>query len=350
MSNNDAGLSTTNSTLYPSHATQALEHHSINVPCTDIIAANDDFKFESRAEVVEDRSRQPKHESNDSTRLRCEYHGCTSRRTFRRKYELQRHMKNHTATRIPCVFPDCYKSFYRQDKLKDHVQKHHVDDSEPVACPRPSCDFGPVEWDLLKLHIRNHSRHTIIELVTFQLIKERHCPVTSCNQVVDVSGLRKHLESHNAVELRCCQNSILDSGYDSNTLNIICPVCRHQFMKRDDWIDHLTNDHLVTDSVHYQAICTQLKSAVLAWRTCYPWEKWSVEDFPHHELVQCNHCSEMMHCHDDSYKHHLSLFRDPEEIRPYRRAILALWPEFGSHPVFNDVLPRKEMRHYTRSA
>lgn len=346
ISSNHVASSTTDSILYPSHATQALEHHSEFVPCTDIIAANHDFKFESRAEVVEDRSRQPKHESNDSTRLRCEYHGCTSKRTFRRKYELQRHMKNHTATRIPCVFPDCYKSFYRQDKLKDHVQKHHIDDSELVACPRPTCDFGPVEWDLLKLHIRNHSRHTIIELVASQLIKERHCPVTSCNQVVDVSGLRKHLESHNAVELRCCQNALLDSGYDSNTLNIICPMCRHQFVNRGDWIDHLTNDHFITDSVHYQTICAQLKSIER-----YPWVKWFAEYSYFDKSIHCNHCSEMIHCtHFGEFEHHLSLLRDPEEIRPYRRAILALWPEFGTHPVFDDVLPRKKMRFSIRSA
>lgn len=343
---NDVASSTTDFSMYPSHTTQALEYHSEIVPCTDIIAANDDFKFESRAEVVEDRSRQPKHESNDSTRLRCDYHGCTSKRTFRRKYELQRHMTKHTGTRVSCFFSDCHKSFYRQDKLKDHVRKHHIDDSELVACPRPSCDFGPVEWDLLNLHLRNHSCWTIIELVAIQLTKERHCPVTSCNQVVDISGLRKHLDSHNAADLRGCQNALLECGYDSNTLNIICPVCRHQFVKRNDWIDHLTNDHLVTDSVHYQTICAQFESI-----KGYPWKRWSVEYSYADKSIHCNHCSGTIHStRFVKFEHHISLLRDPEEIRPYRRAILALWPEFGTHPVFDDVLPREEMRLSYRSA
>jgi hypothetical protein len=52
----------------------------------------------------------------------CPY-GCTG--TFRRGVEYRRHMKKHTGPFFPCIYPNCSKTFYRQDKLRDHLAKGH---------------------------------------------------------------------------------------------------------------------------------------------------------------------------------------------------------------------------------
>jgi hypothetical protein len=50
-------------------------------------------------------------------------HGCTG--TFRRTTEYRRHMKKHNGPFHPCTVPNCGKTFYRGDKLRDHLRQGH---------------------------------------------------------------------------------------------------------------------------------------------------------------------------------------------------------------------------------
>jgi hypothetical protein len=50
-------------------------------------------------------------------------HGCTD--TFGRPGEYRRHMKKHNGPFFPCTHPYCGRMFYRQDKLRDHLNKGH---------------------------------------------------------------------------------------------------------------------------------------------------------------------------------------------------------------------------------
>ena len=56
-----------------------------------------------------------------------------SGKLFDRKYELQRHMETHGNGQYFCSAQACprwgAKSFYRYDKLKDHMQKAHTQDT-----------------------------------------------------------------------------------------------------------------------------------------------------------------------------------------------------------------------------
>jgi hypothetical protein len=54
--------------------------------------------------------------------LTCPY-GC--RGTFGRSNEYRRHMKKHQGRNFLCTQPSCGKSFYRNDKLCDHLGQAH---------------------------------------------------------------------------------------------------------------------------------------------------------------------------------------------------------------------------------
>jgi len=49
--------------------------------------------------------------------------GCSG--IFRRREEYRRHMKKHNGPFFPCTDPNCSMMFYRQDKLRDHLNKGH---------------------------------------------------------------------------------------------------------------------------------------------------------------------------------------------------------------------------------
>ena len=54
--------------------------------------------------------------------LRCRQ-GC--RGTFRRPGDFRRHMRKHGQPRYKCLMFDCDKTFYRADKLRDHLRQGH---------------------------------------------------------------------------------------------------------------------------------------------------------------------------------------------------------------------------------
>jgi hypothetical protein len=49
--------------------------------------------------------------------------GCSA--TFSRPGEYRRHMKKHGGRSFPCTQPGCSMSFYRRDKLRDHLRQLH---------------------------------------------------------------------------------------------------------------------------------------------------------------------------------------------------------------------------------
>ncbi|MCJ1270680.1 hypothetical protein MMC22_010577 [Lobaria immixta] len=59
--------------------------------------------------------------------LRCKWDNCSSTSSFKREEELVRHVKIYhiSPTRYICDAPGCGKEVYRQDKMEEHVRKHH---------------------------------------------------------------------------------------------------------------------------------------------------------------------------------------------------------------------------------
>ena len=73
------------------------------------------------APIVPSINSQGQHANANASR-QCPY-GCTN--TFGRPGEYRRHMKKHNGPFYPCTRAHCSKMFYRQDKLRDHLDKGH---------------------------------------------------------------------------------------------------------------------------------------------------------------------------------------------------------------------------------
>lgn len=86
----------------------------------------------------------------------CTYPGCTSKKGFSRKYELQRHMKKHSRSQVfPCPVVGCRfqsqeKAFYRADKLQSHMKACH---------PRLLNNNGNGRTDDIQAGIQNSTHH-----------------------------------------------------------------------------------------------------------------------------------------------------------------------------------------------
>jgi hypothetical protein len=72
--------------------------------------------------------------------FQCPVSGC--RMSFSRQGDLNRHSKKHRPPEHPCKYPNCDKSFYRKDKLREHWEKEHRDASRPsdLSSSRPRKD------------------------------------------------------------------------------------------------------------------------------------------------------------------------------------------------------------------
>jgi len=103
---------------------------------------------------------------------------------------------------------------------------------------------------------------------------------------------------------------------------------------------HLYGIHLIQagEQHHYQIwydsvapYCTE--SDVFLW----PWLAWCARhDAPQ---VVCDVCGNVSNTIGQRNKmdHHLSMQAAPAQIKPYRREILRLCPDFAWHPIWNDL-------------
>ena len=101
-------------------------------------------------------------EPTNLTGRKYNFPGCRSKRTFKRNYELQRHMQMHEWTEtFDCPAVNCKhrgpKAFYRSDKLKAYVNVAY-DEHTMFARPVAGCLSArtAISRDTLALHIRNH--------------------------------------------------------------------------------------------------------------------------------------------------------------------------------------------------
>jgi uncharacterized Zn-finger protein len=62
-------------------------------------------------------------------RIRCPK-GCPV--TFSRPSDYRRHMNKHRAPKFKCPFFDCESTFYRADKLRDHLKQGHKGVKNPM--------------------------------------------------------------------------------------------------------------------------------------------------------------------------------------------------------------------------
>lgn len=255
--------------------------------------------------------------------IKCLHPRCRYRGTFNRVYDLNRHMKKHTnASAYKCVVINCDRGFYRQDKLTQHIQVDHGLD-ELAACPVSDCGFNCLELALLRIHVSSHQQAEI-RYLRWRDYREDHCPINGCKQLVYFREMQEHFKEHKASDLRQSRDALTKAGYDNTSFGVVCPICQEKYT--DSWAfeDHLVA-HLVTNLEHYSSIFRQLDRGMHR----YPWESWYSP-----WTGRCQVCDEVM---DHEHQHHKTLLADPDDIIPYRLAILKLLPDFYKHPVFDDI-------------
>ncbi|ORY17162.1 hypothetical protein BCR34DRAFT_62348 [Clohesyomyces aquaticus] len=184
-----------------------------------------------------------------SKALRCSHAGCKYKGTFKRAYELKRHMKLHTQPRkYPCPVLNCEYTTSRDDKFQAHIKKgHHEDElTEPPhslwGCPE-SLPLG-----LVKFSARNTLKREalpVLEILSKLPYDERLCPVHKCNDCVKLSEMQKHLQSHSTMERRESLEAIRHGGYDAFNFNIICPICHQHSANHEAFQHHFISSHTI---------------------------------------------------------------------------------------------------------
>lgn len=192
--------------------------------------------------------------------MKCTFLGCSSKGTFARRHNLNRHMKKHERKQVfPCPAVNCKfrgeKAFYRIDKLVAHIETGHHDE-DVFSCPIAGCSpaSGPMNLRLFNLHIFNHNCESFGSLkgpsAQFRSLshcfaerrQEFSCPIKNCSKSPSLGSFRDHILRHSEGERADFQSTVARYGFDSITGNHICPLdeCKMQFPDPETLHYHLT--------------------------------------------------------------------------------------------------------------
>ena len=314
--------------------------------------------------------------------LKCPHSNCTHEGTFPRGYELERHVRVKHENKRPysCPFPGCYKgtttpSYARSDKLTSHIRNAHGRHTEKLLhCCLESCTHSALTLDLLGVHIRrnhikrNYSRETVYEgekaraLLNAASPKYRQCPLWRCAKQLPLSNIIRHLSEHSTVDLEDATADLSLEGYaisnearvrfdpeqrDQEVLQayacsgvcvrVRCPICNDIFDTHESFQLHVREEHFIAEGQkeHFRAWREDVSSLsnkhILA---AAPWKLWGSNWDGMNTICPC--CGYITPNKGD-IDYHTSMLADPEAIKPHRRAILKLYPEFATHPVWKDL-------------
>jgi hypothetical protein len=340
---------------------QGTEENALNAPIINIVSSN---------KLGFARSVRPR----AATVLGCEIYGCNHEGGFARKYELRRHIKSRHGgdQTFVCGALGCFKrgtlrwTFSRLDKLTDHIRAIHAHASPFSECPVKDCNIGTLPLDVLGVHIqRTHSgcaaeARSILNATT---ARRRKCPLPGCNnKLFSLEFFLSHLQGHEVEDVHAARlnrsfeslafnftfvSGIGDAAVTGVTIGIACPACSSISSTFEQFRLHLWSSHLFVDS-------SQGAGHFLAWRDALtqvrgtfsgivPWENSMLY---HRQIIQCPQCT---HSVSDSSvastalgTQHPGLMKPLDQIvlalGHVRMQILRLYPEFLSHPIFDDCV------------
>jgi hypothetical protein len=310
----------------------------------------------------------------------CGVDGCL-KGPFKSAYERKRHVRtahsSGSAKTFICDARGCFNgllpwSFARSDKLTSHIKATHDYQTVFNRCPISMCTFTPSTLEVLGVHIQHV--HRCLEagraVLNATPCKVRRCPMWSCGKYLDAANLMPHIRNHPSDEIEAATANLELDGFlvevASHTgvlVHVVCPVCSGVTDDTMQLIQHLVVEHLHAPQsggyAHFEQWkaywCENIpKLRAFEIKDLRPWTR--IRDFDTFGRsldYQCPGCPFFVsgvggHWCDQEQQdkralikeHHLSLLR-PEaevvaELYPYRMAILRLWPEFVSHPVFAD--------------
>ena len=299
-----------------------------------------------------------------SRRLKCPRLDCNYEGIFHREYELQRHIQaTHSGTKsFRCPFPGCYDrteptAFTRSDKLTSHIRSTHGRDSGKLLnCCVGLCNQVSLPIDLLGVHIIHRHGMLMFEppfieddkargLVHAASTAYRQCPLWRCAKPLSLANLMQHLTTHTTGELDDEFEALRSDGYLVSEIanspfvqvRVQCPVCHQTFIPHEDLQEHIDEEHLIAQGQqeHFRKWKKYSKDSQKLAHTCNfrPWKEWFTKRRWDVARCPCGVISFRTYMLD----HHLSMMVDVEEIKPYRRAILKLYPDFATHPVWKDL-------------
>ncbi|PSN66486.1 hypothetical protein BS50DRAFT_415797 [Corynespora cassiicola Philippines] len=246
-------------------------------------------------------------------------------------------MRKHTShDKYRCIVKSCEEVYYRLDKVRQHLVTAHSS-FDDCGC---ACDgFSSISIPLIMMHVHaSEFRHMFNFRTSYSITKpleyRRSCLVSSCKSTVHIKYMREHLSTHSSLERYNDAQHIREAGYDPKTLDIICPVCQHRTSMLSSFADHIESSHLVTDWEYFKSLKEAYKYCYLASYTL--WRREPLHSF-NFKKVQETIRNHYLQIEWNSADHHVRYLKDYEELRPHRAMILFHWPEFGDHPIFDDI-------------
>lgn len=298
--------------------------------------------------------------------LVCDYQGCAYTKPFNRKHELNRHIasKHKKAKPFSCPVRGCFKkqrctAFPRADKLTAHMRSMHREDT-PAECPHKDCTVGVLELDLLVVHleavhecfdeIRIDSLQGTDRAIANAMPRNHHsCRVWTCREKVFATDMIFHLEQHHASDLEAHAAELLandlqvvcgQSGHNGMStgdvsmipkVEIRCPLCKTRSTSSEEFKDHMLETHLIApdQSAHFESWRDYAKSSGFSSNvgTLSPAYIWHRKE---NGTVKCPACSWSQYLAEGQLSvHHFSMWGNCEELRPFRRHIMWLYPDFA---------------------
>jgi hypothetical protein len=303
--------------------------------------------------------------------LVCDIPGCKRKKAFARSFELRRHInQKHGGNRLyACGALGCFKlgstrwTFPRLDKLTDHIRVAHNYGTAFSGCPVDDCNLAPLPLDVLGFHLQRFHPDPGAEgraIKNATNVHVRRCPLSGCNnKLFKLEEYLVHLGSHEAEDLRaassstCFESLVFDFANSSGTtsaiiielnINIACPACQTITPTVEQFKMHLWANHLFLNPSqnvgHFLAWKDVLKQRRI--QDVEPWSKRVVHLYTSIQCSRCMHSISTLRYYDEAQAQHPGLLKPTEQIildlMPFRMQILRLYPDFLTHPVFDDCV------------
>lgn len=352
---------------------QNSEHHGTMSPMSTDTNA---YSFLQAQLVPSGRPLAPAKTIPRTVGLKCPYGTCTHAGTFPRKYELNRHLRSRHFGDKPfcCPYSGCFNrkevtAYARSDKLTSHIRNVHARHAKQrLNCCFYDCTKSAEPIDLLGIHIINaHSdRYGYIVderargLVAAASTAYRQCPLWRCTATLPLASFIGHLRTHTFDELydyihelrsegyRIMQtpHALVSSSFELNATKEIerdisihvlaeCPLCSEFFESLDSLHNHIDELHVISEDQqeHYRLWKAHLQHSEKfkpGYRFASPWKVWNARKCI--KKLVCPGCQYKERCYF-GIEHQISMLADSKTLRPYRRAILKLYPDFATHPI-----------------
>jgi len=227
--------------------------------------------------------RRKRGKSEGRKSFKCPYTCCNYQGTFRRRWELQRHIATKHAgdKKFPCPVVGCSTNgqtptFARSDKLTSHIKATHRSVGVKAICPATTCSCMPLELDLLGVHIKlchlQKEQEGVQKMICRALANAAsigYCQCLLCKKRISLDDFPLHLSGHTTGDLDAAIPKLAEEGYIVSKLScehekgsagpiiewcfcgmtsveIACPMCDSRHLDRLSLKAHIEQAHVWT--------------------------------------------------------------------------------------------------------